>query len=196
MKIPKHGDVGYILDCDFEYPDSLHDDHYDFPLLPVSMVPPEGKHKKLMMTLNKKCRYIAHYWVIQQAAQLGIKVTKINRALEFAQSCWLKPYIENNTARRASARTSFQKDFFKIMNNAVFGKSLENKRKHKDIKLVTDPKALMKLVQKPNFKTSIIINSKIVTVSMNKTCVELDRPLIVGMCILYISNTHVRFPLQ
>lgn len=77
------------------------------------------------------------------------------------------------------------------MNNAIFGKTLENKRKHKTIKLVTDPKKLQKLVQTPNFRTSVIINENIVAVFMKKTSVKMDRPLYVGMSILDISKTHM-----
>lgn len=189
--LSKHGNVGYILDCDFEYPENLHDHHYDLPLLPESLIPPEGKHKKLLTTLNNKERYVAHFWTVQQAIQLGLKVTKIHRVLEFSQSCWLKPYIVSNTNKRTASSSAFQKDFFKLMNNAIFGKTLENKRKHKNIKLVTDAKKLVKLVQKPNFKSSIIINENLVAVSMKKTNVKMDRPLYIGMSILDISKTHM-----
>jgi hypothetical protein len=191
LQISKHGDTGYILDCDFEYPENLHDLHYDLPLLAKTQVSPTGRHPKLMMTLENKQRYVAHFWVVQQALQLGLRITKIHRALKFSQSCWLKPYIDSNTRRRTAATSTFQKDFFKLMNNAIFGKTLENQRKHKQIKLVTDPKKLQKLVQKPNFKTSIIINENLVAVFMNKTSVKMDRPLYVGMSILDISKTHM-----
>lgn len=77
------------------------------------------------------------------------------------------------------------------MNNAIFGKTCENKRKHKNVKLVTDPAKLEKLVRQPNFSTSIIINENLVAVCMNKTKVIMDRPLYVGMCILDISKTHM-----
>ena len=189
--LPKYGTTGYILDCDFEYPENLHDHHYDFPLLAKSEVPPNGKHPKLMMTLCNKDRYVAHYWVVQQAIELGLRITKVHRVLQFTQSCWLKPYIESNTKRRAAATSTFQKDFFKLMNNAIFGKTLENKRKHKNVKLVTNAKKLEKLVRKPNFQTSIIINKNLVAVSMNKTSVIMNRPIYVGMSILDISKTHM-----
>ena len=191
LQIPKHGNTGYILECDFEYPETLHDQHYDLPLLAKTEISPTGKYPKLMMTLNNKEHYVAHFWVVQQAVELGLRLTKVHRVLQFSQSCWLKPYIESNTIRRAAATSTFQKDFFKLMNNAIFGKTLENKRKHHNIKLVTNPKKLQKLVQKPNFGTSIIINENLVAVSMKKTSVKMDRPLYVGMSILDISKTHM-----
>ena len=189
LQIPQDGDVGYIFDCDFEYPHQIHDEHYDLPMLAKTQIPPGGKHPKLLLTLENKERYVAHYWTVQQALQLGLKILKIHRVLQFSQSLWLKPYIDSNTSRRAAAKSDFQKDMFKLLNNSIFGKTLENKRKHINIKLVTNAKKLEKLVQKPNFKTSFIINENIVAVAMNKTVVKMDRPLYVGMSILDISKT-------
>ena len=186
LQIPQYGDIGYILDCDFEYPEQIHNHHYDLPMLARTQTPPGGKHPKLLLTLENKERYIAHFWTVQQALQLGLKIVKIHRVLQFSQSLWLKSYIESNTSRRAAATSDFQKDLYKLMNNSVFGKTLENKRKHLNIKLVTNAKKLEKLVQKPNFKTSFIINDNIVAVAMNKNVVKMDRPLYVGMSILDI----------
>lgn len=191
LQIPSDGDKGYFLECDIEYDESLHDYHYDLPFLPKSETPPGKKQQKLMSTLSHKEKYVAHYLVIQQAVQFGLKIKKIHRVIQFNQSCWLKPYIDSNTVRRTNAKSNFQKDFFKLMNNAIFGKTLENKRKHKNVKLVTDARKLEKLVAKPNFNTSIIVNDKLVAVCMDKTSVKMDRPLHVGMSILDISKTHM-----
>ncbi|WP_221935860.1 hypothetical protein, partial [Klebsiella pneumoniae] len=100
LQLPPEGNIGYILEIDFEYPETLHDHHYDLPLLSKSEVPPDGKFSKLLMTLEPKTKYVAHFWVVQQALQLGLRLTKIHRALQFEQSCWLNPYIESNTLRR------------------------------------------------------------------------------------------------
>lgn len=189
LQIQPDGEVGYFLECDIEYNEALHDHHYDLPLLPRSETPPGKKHKKLMTTLCNKTKYVAHYLIIQQAIQLGLKVSKIHRAIQFKQSCWLKPYIDSNTSRRTKANSTFEKDFYKLMNNAIFGKTLENKRKHKNVKLVTDARKLEKLAAKPNFNTSIIINENLVAVCMDKTSIKMDRPLYVGMSILDISKT-------
>jgi hypothetical protein len=191
LQIPINGDVGYFLECDFEYPEYLHDQHYDLPLLARSEIPPGKKHPKLMTTLENKTRYVAHYLVVQQAVELGLRITKIHRALQFDQSCWLQPYINSNTVRRAAARSTFEKEFYKLMNNSVFGKTLQNNRKHKDIKLISDKKKLERLVAKPNFGTSIIINENLVAVCMNKTVIKMDKPLYVGASILDISKTHM-----
>lgn len=87
--------------------------------------------------------------------------------------------------------SSFEKDFYKLLNNAVFGKTLENQRKHKNIQLVSDHRKVEKLVSKPNFKTTIIINENFVLFSMNKTSITMNRPLYLGMSILNISKTRM-----
>lgn len=187
--IPQNGDIGYFLECDIEYPEFLHDSHYDLPFLPQSEIPPGKQHPKLMATLKHKKRYVAHFWTIQQALKHKLNVTKVHRAIQFNQSCWLKPYIDSNTRRRTAARSSFQKKFYKDMNNSIFGKQLEDKRKHKVVKLVSSKRKLEKLVAKPNFNNSIIINNNLVAVCMDKTSVKMDRPIYSGMTILDISKT-------
>lgn len=95
--ISKHDDIGYILDCDIQYPEEILDLHYDLPLLLAkSEIPPVGKHTKLIITLKHKERNVAHFCVVQQALELSLQVTKIHRAIQFSQSCWLKPYIDSN----------------------------------------------------------------------------------------------------
>lgn len=184
-----NGDKGYIIECDISYPDRLHDVHYDLPLLPHTDIPPNGKFKKLLTTLEDKSKYVAHFATIKQAIEMGLIVTRVYRVLEFSQSYWLQPYINNNTVRRAASNTSFGKEFYKLLNNSIFGKTLENKRKHKDIRLVSSPEKLSKLTQKANFKSCLIINENLVAVSMKKTKIVMNRPLYVGMCILDISKT-------
>ena len=105
-----------------------------------------------------------HYRNLHLYADLGLKVKKVHRVLKFDQSPWLKQYIDFNTQKRTQAKNSFEKDFFKPMNNSVFDKTMENLRKRVDVKLATDEKKLMKLTSKPTFVTSTIFNEKLVTV--------------------------------
>jgi len=191
IALDENADFGYILECDIEYPEYLHDLHLDLPLLPVNEIPPNAKFPKLLTTLHNKTKYVAHYSIIKQAIKLGVRVVNINRAIRFKQSCWLKPYIDKNTERRAQSTTAFEQDFFKLMNNAVFGKTLENKRKHMDVRLVSDENELTKLTSRANFKTSIVVNENLVLVNMRKTRVLMNRPLYIGMAILDISKTHM-----
>ena len=109
--------------------------------------------------------------------------------MEFDRSPWLKQYIDFNTQKRMNAKNSFQKDFFKLMNNGVFGKTMENIRKRVDVRLVTDQKKLTKLVSKATFVNSKIFNEDLVAVRRIKETLTLNRPAYVGMCILDLSKT-------
>ena len=120
---------------------------------------------------------------------LGLKVIKVHRALKFNQSAWLKQYIDFNTQKRINAKNAFEKDFFKLMNNSVFGKTMENLRKRVDVRLVTDEKKLMKMTSKPTYVSSKIFNENLVAVHKIKETLTLNRPAYVGMCILDLSKT-------
>ena len=118
-----------------------------------------------------------------------MELTKIHRVIEFKQSKWLAPYITLNTNLRTEAKNNFEKDFFKLMNNSVFGKTMENIRNRKDIHLVTSKKKALKLIAKPNFKHRTIFTENLVAVHMGKTKLVFDKPIYVGMSILDVSKT-------
>ena len=126
---------------------------------------------------------------LQLYMDLGLKVLKVHRVLEFDQSPWLKKYIDFNTEKRKYAKNAFEKDFFKLLNNAVFGKTMENLRKRVDIKLVTNEKQLKKLTSKPTYMSSKIFNENLVAVHKIKEQLTLNRPAYLGMCILDLSKT-------
>ena len=106
-----------------------------------------------MCNLLNKTKYVVHIKSLKQALNHGLKLKKIYRIIEFDQEAWLKPYMDMNTELRKVANSDFKKDFFKLMNNSVFGKTLENIRKDRDIKLVTTNKKRSKLVSEPNYHT-------------------------------------------
>ena len=136
-----------ILEVDLEYPNHLHDLHNDYPLAP-ERVKVNGVDK-LIPNLNNKTKYIVHHEALKHYLTLGLKLTKVHRGITFNESAWLKPYINFNTRLRAKAENDFEKDFFKLMNNSVFGKTMENIRNRVDIRLVTKESQARKLISKP-----------------------------------------------
>ena len=180
-------DLGYILEVDLEYPSELHDLHNDYPLAPETMK--INKVNKLTPNLRNKTKYILHHRNLGLYLSLGLKLTKIHRIIEFKQSKWLAPYIALNTNLRTEAKNNFEKDFFKLMNNSVFGKTMENIRNRKDIKLVTSKQQALKLIAKPNFKHRTIFTENLISVHMSKTKLVFNKPVYVGMCILDVSKT-------
>ena len=198
-------DVGYILEVDLEYPAHLHDLHNDFPLAPVrrNVQPYEWSpyttklseqfhtvccSEKLIADLHNKTKYVVHYRNLQLYLRLGLQLRKIHRAIKFSQSYWLRDYIELNTEKRKKASNAFEKDFFKLMNNSVFGKTMENVRKRINLQLVCDKKRLFKYTKQPQFLRTTIITPDLVAVRSLITRIKLNKPIYVGFCILDISK--------
>ena len=148
-----------------------------------------GQVAKLIQRLASKKNYALHYRNLQLYLSLGLKLKKVHRVLEFDQSPWLAQYINSNTQKRRNAKNAFENDFFKLLNNSVFGKTMENIRKRVDVRLVTDQKKLSKLASKPTFVNSKIFSEDLVAVHKIKEILTLDRPAYVGMCILDLSKT-------
>ena len=198
---------GLILEVDLDYPEHLHDSHNGYPLAPEKMeikyhllsdyckqlqtqfnIKVEGV-KKLIPNLKPKKSYVLYYKNLKQCIELGLKVTKVHRVLEFNESPWLKKYIDFNTKKRKTAKSDFEKDFFKLMSNSVFGKTIENLRKRVNVTLINEPEKLLKLCAKPIYVSSKIFNEILVAVHKIKESLILNRPAYVGMCILDISKT-------
>ena len=206
-KYKADGKKGLILEVDQEYPQELHDLHSDYPVCPEKVKVSNdmlsgyceeiankfdisiGLVRKLIPTLKDKKEYVLHYRNLQLYLDLGLKIKKVHRVLEFDQSPWLKQYIDFNTEKRKHAKNSFEKDFFKLMNNSVFGKTMENLRKRVNVRLVTDEKKLDKLTSKPTYVSSKIFNENLMAVHKIKEALTLNRLAYVGMCILDLSKT-------
>ena len=177
-----------ILEVDLEYPKELHDLHNDYPLCPERVKCDKGV-EKLIPNLRDKTKYVIHYKNLMQCLKLGMKLKKIHRGIKFIESAWLKPYINKNTNLRTQAKNNFEKDFFKLMNNSVFGKTMENIRNRVNVKLVNSREKLKKFVAKPNFKgPPKIFSENLVSVHMKKTSLTMNKPVYLGMCILDLSK--------
>ncbi|GFR18932.1 uncharacterized protein TNCT_24541 [Trichonephila clavata] len=144
-------DIGYFLEVDLSYPSTLHDSH-DFPLEPdhteitLDMFSPYQKkliknhglklskqNRKLTPCFYTKYNYVVHYLNLKFYLEKGLVLQKIHNVLRFRQEPWLKPYVSFNNNKRQSTKHAFEKDLFKLMNNAWFGKSLQNPRKRLQI---------------------------------------------------------------
>ena len=177
-----------ILEVDIDYPEELHDKHNDYPFCP-ERVKCENGVEKLVPNLRNKTKYVIHYRALIQCLKKGLKLKKIHRGIKFEESAWLKPYIDKNTKLRANAKNNFEKDFFKLMNNSVFGKTMENIRNRVDVKLVNTQEKLRKLVGKPNYKSQEIYSENLVSVHMKKVKLTMNKPVYLGMSILDLSKT-------
>ena len=136
-----------------------------------------------MLNLGPKKNYVLHYKNLKQYLDLGLKVTKVHCTLEFDQSPWLKTYIDFNTQKQTAAESSFEKDFFKLMNNSVFRKTIENLCKHVNVTLINDPKKLLKHTSKPTFISCKIFNENLVPIHKIKESLALNCPAYVGICM-------------
>ena len=177
-----------ILEVDLEYPENLHDLHNDYPFCPERVECKNGV-EKLIPNLRNKTKYVIHYKNLIQCLKAGLKLKKIHRGIKFIESAWIKPYIDKNTNLRTQAKNNFEKDFFKLMINSVFGKTMENIRNRVNVKLVNTEERLKKLSAKPNFKSCKIFNENLISVHMKKTSLTMNKPVYLGMCILDLSKT-------
>ena len=204
---PPDSPEGYILEVDLEYPEELHEAHNAYPLAPERMVVPKGwmseyQHnllgvgvaptevEKLVPNLRTKERYVLHYRNLQLYLSLGMRLTKIHRALRFKQSPWMEPYIRMNTELRKKATNNFEKDLYKLMNNSVFGKTMENLRKRVNVKLVraNEEDKLRRLIASPSFARANIFDDDLAAIQLHKSRLVFNRPVYVGMSILDLSK--------
>ena len=177
---------GYLLEVDVSYPKKLHDLHNDIPFMCNKMK--VNGVEKLIPNLYNKRKYIIHIRALKQALDHGLVLKKIHRCIRFKQSPWMKEYIDFNTRLRTAAKNDFEKDFYKLMNNSVFDKTMENIRRHRNIKLVNNKEEYLKTVMKPNFKSGTLLGDDLMGCEMGKIKVVMNKPVYLGQVILDLSK--------
>ena len=170
-----------------EYPPDFWKSHHDYPLAPEKMI--VNGVEKLICHFKPRKNYVVHYRNLRQYLKMAMRLTAVHRGISFNQSSWMEPYIRKNTELRKTAANSFEKDFFKLMNNSVFGKTIENIRKRQNIILVDNREKASKLISGPNFDRATIFDRNLIAVHMKKTEVYFNKPVYVGQAILDLSKT-------
>lgn len=201
LSISDDAEFGYILEVDLGYPDSLHSMHSDLPFAPEKHIPPGGKSKKLIANLYDKFNYVTHYVYLKECLLNGLVLRKIHRVITFRQRNFLAKYIDLNTRLRQAATSTFEKDQFKLYNNAIFGKTIENRRKQVDVKLVTNWRdnsnvtnkhvGAEKIISRPNLKSVSIFTENFVAIQLSLEKIILDRPIYVGFSVLEYAKQHM-----
>ena len=198
--------VGYILEVDLEYCKELHDLHNDYSLCPEKIEVSNdmlskyctdtadwygikvGGVKIWIPNLGGRVKYVVHYENLKYYLSLGIKLIKIRRILSYKQSNWLKSYVDFNTKKRQERLDEFNKNLYKLLNNCIYGKSIENQRKRMNVKLINDKKVYQRCVNKPNFISQKIFDKNFVAVHCSKRVLILNKPIYVGFCIWELSK--------
>ena len=172
LKLAKRKSNGYLLEVNIRYPQELHDSHNDLPLMCERMK--INGVEKLISNLYDKKRYVIHIRALEQTLKHGWVLERIHKAIEFKQSAWMREYIDFNTKLRTAATNDFEEDFYKLMNNSVFG--------------VTNREAYLKLVMKPNFKSGVRFGENLMGCEMGKIKVVMNKPVYLGQAILDLSK--------
>ena len=115
---------------------------------------------------HNKANYVVHIRALKQALNHGLILKEVHKVIQFNQKVWLKPYIYMNTKLRTEAKNGFEKDFFKLMNNSVYGKIMENVRKHRDIKLVTTDEKRYGLVSETNYRKTKRLSENLLAIKI------------------------------
>ena len=201
--ISENSPIGYILEADLEYCKKLHDSHSDYPLVPEKLTISSdilskycsniygikvGGVGKLVPNLRDEIKNIVYYKNLQYYLPLGMKLIKVHRILKFKRSNWLKEYIEFNTEKRKNAVSEFEKGFFKLLINCIFGKSMENIRKRISVKLINNSKDSLRCVSKPNFISQNLFDKTFIAVHQIKSVLTLNKPIYVEFNTLKLSK--------
>ena len=206
MSINEKSDVGYFLEVDLKYPNELYDLHNDYPLAPEKLAVTNdmllkyckeiadkydfkvGDVKKSIPNLGNETKYVVHYRNVQLYLSLRMKLTKIHKVLKFKQSGWMNKHIDFNTKKRMGATNDFEKDFFKLMINSVYEKTMENLRKRINVRFVNNKKRFLKYTSRPTYVTHKLFNKNFAAIHEIKQVLVLNKPIYVGFTVLDLSK--------
>ncbi|XP_074604049.1 uncharacterized protein LOC141857450 [Brevipalpus obovatus] len=209
-----HTSLGYILEVDLMIPHELHDLYDEYPLAPEKITISKeelSKHQKdllgrmaqrgfrwvpsekLIPNLYPKKKYVVHYRTLKFYIEHGMKVEKCHRILSFREKAWIEPYVDLCTSRRQQATTNFQKDFWKLLVNSLFGKSIENKRKYCNVKVILNHNELSKNLKNPLFDEFMILDRNKAFLKCRKRRVIMDKPIFLGFTVLELSKLHMYY---
>ena len=178
----ENSDTGYLIVVDFTYSKDLYEKHIYLLFLPEKIK--IDKSTKLSCNSNDKNNYSIHICSLKQALNHGLKFKKVHSVISFSQSVWLKQYIDRNTEFRMKANNDFEKDYFKLLNNSFYGKTMENVRKHRDIRLVNNENKRSKIASEPNYNGTKYISEDFLIIELKKRDVYMNKPLYLGQAIL------------
>ena len=205
-----NGHRGFIVECDLDYPEILHDEHNDLPLAPEKVAVQPGAWsqytksvaiesgmklktggEKLIPHLGPRRHYVVHSENLKFYLEHGLVLKKVHRGITFKQAKWMKPFIDFTTEQRKNAQSDFESNFWKMMANSSYGKLLQDPAKYNNLKMVTDEIIFRKLVSRPTFKRAVIYNKNLVGVENKRETVYLNKPFIVGFSVLELSKLHM-----
>ena len=184
-------DVGYVFEVDIHTPPHLHDKLDRLPPAPISQQPPGSKVNKLLLTHEDKQHYVIHFALLQFYMKLGVMVTKVHRAVSFRQECVFRNFIMGNTQKRASSTTEHARSYYKLKNNSLYGKTVENIRKRKDFRLCNNEKKLVTYASKSTFKRTIEVSDNLIIAELIKDSICLNKPIYVGQAVLDLSKLRM-----
>ena len=200
------GASGAFFEVTMDYPEEIHDAHYDFPLAPdnikvekkllspfsCSLLDNYVATKKLVPHLGPRVRYVCHAGTLQLYLQEGMRLRKVHKVLRFEQSTWLKGWIDHNTVLRAAATSEFARDFFKLANNSVFGKSMEDVRNRTVCHLVTTREQFIKRCSQPSFDRVLEFGNAHFRIVLNRRRLTvLDRPIYAGAAVMELAKKNM-----
>ena len=205
LSTPDDNEYGYFIECNLEYPAEMKEKTENFPFCPYqtkadtelfttymnSVKQPNCKPtEKLICDLTNKQKYMIHYRMFKFFTKMGLKVTKIHTVYRFKQSLWLEKYINYNTQKRTKAKTNFEKDLNKLMNNAFFGKTMELVRERVNLEIIphTNIDQIIKRQSKLSFKGINMHYSKLSLYKFDKEKTVFDKPIYLGFSVLELSK--------